>query len=48
MIIVLRVDAPVHKALAIKEVLAMEMEKYGDIHVLEIRDERPERMKIGG
>ena len=48
MIIVLRVDAPVHKALAIKEVLAMEMEKYGDFRVLEIREEHPEQMKIGG
>lgn len=48
MIIVLQVDAPTHKALAIKEVLVMEMEKYGDIRVLEIRDERPERMKLGG
>ena len=48
MIIVLRVDAPVHKALAIKEVLAMELEKYGDIRVMEIREERPEQMKIGG
>jgi len=48
MIIVMRVDAPMHKAMAIKEVLAMEMEKYGDIRVLEIREERPEQMKIGG
>lgn len=48
MIIVMQVDAPTHKALAIKEVLAMEMEKYGDIRVLEIREERPEQMKIGG
>ena len=31
MIIVLQVDAPTHKALAIKEVLAMEIEKYGEM-----------------
>lgn len=37
MIIVLQVDAPLHMAQGIKECLAMELEKYGDTKVLEIR-----------
>ncbi len=39
MIIVLQVDAPLHMAQGIKETLAMQLEKYGDTRVLEIRAE---------
>ncbi len=39
MIIVLQVNAPLHMAQGIKETLAMQMEKYGDTRVLEIRAE---------
>lgn len=39
MIIVLQVNAPLHMAQGIKEVLAMQVEKFGDIKVLEIRAE---------
>lgn len=39
MIIVLQVDAPLHMAQGIKECLAMELEKFGDIKVLTIREE---------
>ena len=39
MIIVLQVNAPLHMAQGIKEVLAMQLEKYGDTRVLEIRAE---------
>ncbi len=39
MIIVLQVDAPLFMAQGIKEALAMELEKYGDTKVLEIRAE---------
>ena len=39
MIIVLQVNAPLHMAQGIKEALAMQMEKYGDTKVLEIRTE---------
>ena len=50
MIIVLQVNAPPYMAQAVKESLAMYMERYGDTKVLEIRlEERPhEQMKIGG
>ena len=39
MIIVLQVDAPLFMAQGIKEALAMQLEKYGDTRVLEIRTE---------
>lgn len=38
MIIVLQVDAPLHMAQGIKEAIAMQLEKYGDTKVLEIRE----------
>ena len=39
MIIVLQVNAPLHMAQGIKETLAMQLEKYGDTKVIEIRAE---------
>lgn len=35
----MQVNAPLHMAQGIKETLAMQMEKYGDTRVLEIRAE---------
>ena len=50
MIIVLQVNAPPYMAQGIKETLAMELEKYGDTKVLEIRTDentyKQEEMKI--
>ena len=47
MIIVLKVDAPLFMAQGIKEALAMQLEKYGDTRVLEIRaDETTEQEAI--
>lgn len=40
MIIVLQVNAPMHMAQGIKEALAMQLERYGDIKVLEIREDK--------
>ena len=50
MIITLQVNAPLHMAQGIKESIAMDLEKYGDVKVLEIRPEaaKIEQMKIGG
>lgn len=49
MIIVLQVNAPLHMAQGIKETLAMQLEKYGDTKVIEIREEetpaKQERLK---
>lgn len=47
MIIVLQVNAPLHMAQGIKEALAMQLEKFGDTKVLEIRaEEKTEQMKL--
>lgn len=51
MIIVLQVAAPLHMAQGIKEALAMQLERYGDVKVLEVRPDNPgkiEQMAIGG
>lgn len=39
MVIVLQVNAPPYMAQGIKETLAMQLERYGDTKVLEIRTE---------
>lgn len=39
MIITIQVNAPLHMAQGIKETLAMQLERYGDTRVLEIRAE---------
>ena len=49
MIIVMQVNAPLHMAQGIKETIAMQLEKYGDTKVLEIRTDeqtRQEEMKL--
>lgn len=46
--IVLKVDAPPGRAIGIKEAIAMDLEKYGDVRVVEIQEEAPEQMGIGG
>lgn len=40
------VDAPADRAQAIKEALAMYLERFGDTRVIEIKVERPEQLKI--
>lgn len=49
MIIIMQVNAPLHMAQGIKEHIAMQLEKYGDTRVLEIRAEETaeqEELKI--
>ena len=46
--ITIKVDAPAGQAIGIKEHLAMCLEKYGDTRVIEIREECPEQMRMGG
>lgn len=41
MIIVVKVNAPMHMAQGIKEALAMQLERYGDTRVVEVRSEDP-------
>ena len=46
--IVLDVDAPGGQAIGIKEAIAMDLEKYGDVRVAQIEIRSPEQMQIGG
>ena len=49
MIIVLKVNAPSYLAQGFKEAIAMDLEKYGCVKVLEVREDSPaEQMRIGG
>ena len=51
MIIVLHVNKPMGQAIGIKEAIAMDLEKYGDVKVLEIREDKREsyeQISIGG
>lgn len=50
MIITLHIDAPMYLAQGVKEAIAMDLEKYGKVKVVEIREDKPvyEQMRIGG
>lgn len=48
LIITIHVDAPSSQAIGIKEDLAMYLEQFGDVRVVDIKEELPEQMKIGG
>lgn len=39
MIMTLRVNKPMGQAIGIKEAIAMDLEKYGDVEVVDIRDD---------
>lgn len=45
--ITIKVNAPAGQAIGIKEHLAMMLERFGDVRVIDIREESPEQMKIG-
>ncbi len=46
--IIIQVDAPPGMAQAVKEHLAMELERFGDTKVVAIRESLPEQIKIFG
>lgn len=46
--IITEVDAPLGQAIGVKEVLAMEAERYGDTRVVSVVEVLPEQMKIQG
>lgn len=48
LIITIHVDAPEGQAIGIKEDLAMYLERFGDVRVVDIKEELPEQMEIGG
>ena len=46
--ITIKVDAPPGQAIGIKEHLAMLLEPFGDTKVVEVREDAPRQMEIGG
>lgn len=46
MYITIRVDRPMGQAQGIKEVIAMDLEKYGDVRVVRIAEDLPEQMDM--
>jgi len=46
--IVVHVDAPLGSAIGIKEILAIDLERFGDARIVEVSEIVPEQMKIGG
>ena len=46
--IVVEVDRPTGQAIGIKEALAMYLEQFGDVRVLEIKEVPVEQMKLEG
>lgn len=44
--ITIKVDAPHGQAIGVKEHLAMCLERFGDVQVVDIREDEPEQMKF--
>ena len=44
--ITVTVDVPADRAQAVKEALAMYLERYGDTRVIKITEDKPEQLKI--
>lgn len=45
--IVLRVDAPAGQAIGIKEAIAVDLEQYGDVRVVSVRELETEQLRFG-
>ena len=46
LIITVRVDRPAGQAIGIKEQIAMDLERYGDTHVLKVEEVTPEQLTL--
>lgn len=46
--IIIHVDRPTGQAIGIKEAIAMDLEKYGDVRVVSVTEFLEEQTKIGG
>lgn len=46
LIITMEVDAPAGQAIGIKEALAMDLERYGDVRVISVDEIIPEQMEM--
>lgn len=47
LIITIHVDAPGGHAIGVKEAIAMDLEKYGDVRVIGVREDTPQQMTLG-
>lgn len=43
LILTIAVDAPAGQAIGVKETIAMDLEKYGDVRVVSVVEKRPEQ-----
>lgn len=43
LILTIAVDAPVGQAIGVKEAIAQDLEKYGDVRVISVAEKRPEQ-----
>ena len=46
LIITVQVDAPSGQAIGIKEVIAMDLERFGDARVISVEEKTPEQMRM--
>lgn len=46
--VTLKIDAPAGHAIGVKEAIAQDLEKYGDVRVVAVEVKEPEQMRIGG
>lgn len=44
--ITIRVDAPAGQAIGIKEAIAQDLEKYGDVRVVAVEEKQPKQMDM--
>lgn len=45
--ITIHVDAPAGQAIGIKEAIAQDLEKYGDVRVVAVEEKLPRQMELG-
>lgn len=48
LIITIHVDAPIGAAIGIKEALAMDLERYGDVRYVDVKEVLPEQLRMEG
>ena len=47
LILTIAVDAPAGAAIGVKEAIAQDLEKYGDVRVVAVEEKGPEQMELG-
>lgn len=46
--VTLQINAPAGHAIGVKEAIAQDLEKYGDVRVVSVTEQRPEQMRMEG